>query len=87
MLAAASIAEHIAGDKKKATLLAQKGLHMYPCQSDIWGALIFSILSNHMWKEKTNWLLNRATHMRKNLETSRVLNRWVNLVEKKICTQ
>lgn len=87
VLATASIAEHIAGDKKKATLLAQKGLHMYPCQSDIWGALIFSILGNHMWKEKTNWLLNRATHMRKNLETSRVLNRWVNLVEKKICTQ
>ncbi|CAH2086383.1 unnamed protein product [Euphydryas editha] len=87
MLATASIAEHIAGDKIKATLLAKGGLHMYPCQSDIWAALLFSIITNKMWAKKSNWILNRVGHMRKNLETTRVLNRWLNLLEKKISTQ
>ncbi|XP_064071662.1 superkiller complex protein 3 [Vanessa tameamea] len=87
MIATASIAEHIVGDRKKAMLLAKGGLHMYPCQSDIWAALLFSVLNNKMWSTRTNWVLNRAGHMRKNLETTRVLSRWVNLLEKKLNKQ
>ncbi|XP_034840586.1 tetratricopeptide repeat protein 37 [Maniola hyperantus] len=84
MLATASIAEHIAGHKLKSLLLAKAGLHMYPCQSEIWAALLFSVLTNKMWFEKKKWILRVTGYMRKYLDTTRGLNRWINLLEKKL---
>ncbi|XP_023947047.2 tetratricopeptide repeat protein 37 [Bicyclus anynana] len=84
MLATASIAEHVAGNKYKSQLLAKDGLHMYPWQSEIWAALVFSILTSKLSVERKKWILNVAGHMRKNLDTSRGLNRWINLLEKKL---
>lgn len=84
MLATASIAEQIAGNKLKSLVLAKAGLHMYPCHSEIWAALLFSIVTNKIWFEKTQWILGVTAHMRKKLDTSRGLNRWITLLEKKL---
>uniref|UniRef100_S4PK36 Tetratricopeptide repeat protein 37 n=1 Tax=Pararge aegeria TaxID=116150 RepID=S4PK36_9NEOP len=84
MLATSSIAENIAGDKVKSLLLAKAGLHMYPWQSEIWAALLFSVVTNKMSIERKKWVLSVAGHMRKNLDTTRGLNRWINLLEKKL---
>lgn len=84
VLATASIAEHVAGDKSKAFALAKGGLHMYPHHSEIWAALIFSLLSHKNWKERKDWILAGAIHMRRHLDISRQLSRWVSLLEKKL---
>ncbi|CAH0720932.1 unnamed protein product, partial [Brenthis ino] len=87
ILATASIAEYLAGDKAKALLLAKIGLHMHPCQSEIWAALLLSIMTNKMWSDRKQWILNIVSHMRKNLDITRGLSRWLNLLEKKINKQ
>ncbi|XP_022819335.1 tetratricopeptide repeat protein 37 [Spodoptera litura] len=84
ILASASIAEHIAGDRVKAMLLAKEGLHKYPNQPEIWAALLFSLLSHNIWMENKTWLLGASGYMRKYLNMSRPLGRWVNLMEKKL---
>ncbi|XP_063620724.1 superkiller complex protein 3 [Cydia splendana] len=84
IISTASIAEHFAGNQAKALLLAKEGLHMYPNQSEIWAALLFSLLPHKKWTERKDWLLAAAGHMRKHLEISRSLSRWVNLIEKKL---
>lgn len=84
MLATASIAEHIAGDKNKAFILAKVGLHMYPYHSEIWAALLLSLLSHKMWIERKDWMITAASHMRRHLDISRALSRWVSLLEKKL---
>lgn len=84
ILASASIAEHMAGDRIKALLLAKDGLHMYPNQPEIWAALLFSLLSHKVWMDKKNWFLGATGHMRKHLNISRPLGRWVILMEKKL---
>ncbi|XP_026745676.1 tetratricopeptide repeat protein 37 [Trichoplusia ni] len=85
ILASASIAEHLAGDKNKALLLAKGGLHMYPNQAEIWAALLFSLLAHKVWSENKKWLLGATAHMRKSLNISRPLGRWLILMEKKLC--
>lgn len=82
MLATASVAEHLAGDKTKALILAKKGLHMYPHNSEIWAALIFSLLANNTYRK--DWLISAAGHMRRHLEITRPLSRWVGFLEKKL---
>lgn len=84
ILASASIAEHVAGDRIKSFLLAKQGLHMYPNQPEIWAALLFSLSSHKVWMENKTWLLGATGHMRKHLNISRPLGRWVNLMEKKV---
>ncbi|XP_053625223.1 superkiller complex protein 3 [Plodia interpunctella] len=84
MIATASIAEHIAGDHIKALVLAKEGLHMYPQQGEIWAALVFSLLPHKKWIEKKDWILSAANHMRRDLNISRPLTRWINLIEKKL---
>ncbi|XP_075969671.1 tetratricopeptide repeat protein 37 [Anticarsia gemmatalis] len=84
LMASASIAEHLAGDYVKSLVLAKGGLHMYPNQPEIWAALLFSLLSNSMWLERKNWLLGAAGHMRRHLNMSRQLGRWIILMEKKL---
>lgn len=84
ILASASIAEHMAGDYLKSLVLAKEGLHMYPNQAEIWAALLFSLLSNSMWVEKKAWLLGAAGFMRRHLNISRPLSRWIILMEKKL---
>ncbi|CAK1581816.1 unnamed protein product [Parnassius mnemosyne] len=84
MLATASIAEHIAGDHMKAISLAKQGLHMYPCQSDIWAAVLLSVLNHKVWLERKEWILGATMHMRRHLDISRSLIRWITLLEKKI---
>ncbi|XP_021181174.3 superkiller complex protein 3 [Helicoverpa armigera] len=84
ILASASIAEHLAGDHVKAFLLAKQGLHMYPNQAEIWAALLFSLLSHKLWMDNKTWLLGASGHMRKHLNISRPLGRWVILMEKKL---
>lgn len=84
IIASGSIAEHLAGDFVKSLALAKGGLHMYPNQAEIWAALLFSLLSNSQWVEKKSWLLGAAGHMRRCLNTSRQINRWIILMEKKL---
>lgn len=84
MIATASIAENIAGNHKNALLIAKQGLHMYPCQAEIWAALLFSLLSDKKWIDKKKWIVNAAGHMRRHLDISRPLSRWVSLLEKKL---
>ncbi|KAI5637937.1 tetratricopeptide repeat domain-containing protein [Phthorimaea operculella] len=84
LIATASVAEHIAGNPKKALALAKQGLHMYPQQAEIWAALLFSLLPHKKWTEKKDWILGAAGYMRRQLDTSRPLIKWVNLVEKRI---
>ncbi|XP_068629458.1 superkiller complex protein 3 [Battus philenor] len=84
MLATASIAEHIAGDRMKAMVLAKDGLHMYPCQADVWAAILLSVLNHNVWVERKDWIIGAIVHMRKNLDISRALARWVTLIEKKL---
>ncbi|KPJ06141.1 Tetratricopeptide repeat protein 37 [Papilio machaon] len=84
MLATASIAEHVAGDRTKAMVIAKEGLHMYPCQSEVWAAVLLSILNNKIWLEKKDWILSAIVNMRRNLDISRPLSRWVTLLEKKL---
>ncbi|KAM3963155.1 superkiller complex protein 3 [Aphomia sociella] len=84
MIAMASIAEHIAGDHVKALTLAKNGLHMYPQQCEIWAALLFSLLPHKMWINKKDWILGAASHMRRHLDITRPLSRWISLLEKKI---
>lgn len=84
IIASASIAEHLAGDRAKAFLLAKEGLHMYPNQSDIWAALLLSLVSNKTWTDRRAWLLTAAGHMRRHLNVSRPMSRWVSLIEKKL---
>ncbi|KAJ0180592.1 hypothetical protein K1T71_003996 [Dendrolimus kikuchii] len=85
IIASASIAEHLAGDRVKAFILAKEGLHMYPNQSEIWAALLLSLVSNKTWTERKYWLLTAAGHMRRHLNISRPMSRWVSLIEKKLC--
>ncbi|XP_032513579.2 superkiller complex protein 3 [Danaus plexippus] len=87
MLATASIAEHVGGDKRKASLLAKQGLHTHPDQPEVWAALLLSIVTNTMWHEKRLWISSATGHMRKNLNITRSLARWINLLDKKISTQ
>lgn len=84
MIATASIAEHIAGNHVKALLLAKEGLHMYPCQAEIWAALLFSLIAHKSWSDKNEWIVRAASYMRRHLEISRPLSRWVGLLEKKL---
>lgn len=84
MIATASIAEHVAGNHVKALLLAKEGLHMYPCQAEIWAALLFSLVAHKSWSDKNKWILGAACYMRRHLEISRPLSRWVGLLEKKL---
>ncbi|XP_028161897.1 tetratricopeptide repeat protein 37 [Ostrinia furnacalis] len=84
ILATASIAEHIAGNKSKALTLAKGGLHKYPHHSEIWAALLFSLLSHKNWLDRKDWMVGAAVHMRRHLDISRPLSRWVSLVEKKL---
>ena len=84
VLATASVAEYLAGDKIKALLLAKIGLHLYPCQTEIWAALLLSVVTNKIWLDKQQWILSAVTHVRKDITTSRALIRWLNLLEKKI---
>lgn len=84
MIATASIAEHIAGNHVKAMMLAKEGLHMYPCQAEIWAALLFSLLAHKSWSDKNEWIAHAASYMRRHLEISRPLSRWVGLLEKKL---
>lgn len=84
MIASASIAENLAGDCTKAFIFAKEGLHMYPNQSEIWAALLYSLLTNNLWSERKYWLLKAAGHMRRNLNVSRPMSRWINLIEKKL---
>lgn len=84
ILASASIAEHLAGDRIKSLSLAKQGLHMYPNKPEIWAALLFSLLSYKVWMENKNWLLGASGHMRKHLSISRPFGRWVILMEKKL---
>ncbi|XP_026757687.2 tetratricopeptide repeat protein 37 [Galleria mellonella] len=84
MIAMASIAEHIAGDHTKALLLAKEGLHIYPQQCEIWAALLFALLSHKMWINQKDWILGAANHMRRHLDITRPLSRWISLLEKKV---
>lgn len=84
MLATASIAEHIAGDHKKAMSLAKVGLHMYPCQSDVWAAILLCVLNCKMWLERKSWILTVIINIRKHLLVTRPLSHWITLLEKKI---
>lgn len=84
MIATASIAEHTAGNRVRALQLAKQGLHLYPCKAEIWAALLLSLLSNKMWIERKDWILSAAGYMRKHLEVTRPMSRWVNLMEKKL---
>lgn len=81
MLATASIAENLAGEKIKALILAKKGLHMYPCELEIWAAILFSRLQTKCDK---NWTLAVLNFMRKNLDITRPMTRWISLLEKKL---
>ncbi|KAI8434886.1 hypothetical protein MSG28_003372 [Choristoneura fumiferana] len=84
IISTASIAEHFAGNPARALFLAKEGLHMYPNQSEIWAALLFSLLPHKKWGERKDWLLAAAGHIRRHLEISRPLSRWVNLLEKRL---
>ncbi|XP_049867353.1 tetratricopeptide repeat protein 37 [Pectinophora gossypiella] len=84
MIATASISEHLAGNRAKALLLAKQGLHMYPRQAEIWAALLFSLISHKKWIEKTDWIASVAGYMRRQLDVTRPLSRWVGLLEKKM---
>lgn len=84
MIATASISEHVAGNHVKALLLAKEGLHMYPCQAEIWAALLFSLVAHKSWADKSEWIVNAASYMRRHLEISRPLSRWAGLLEKKL---
>ncbi|CAF4937818.1 unnamed protein product [Pieris macdunnoughi] len=81
MLATASVAENLSGNTGKALILAKKGLHLYPCQTEIWAATLFSILQT---KYDKNWIFAASNHMRKNLDATRPMTRWLNLLEKKL---
>lgn len=84
MLAIASVAEHLDKNYKKAMTLAKKGLHMYPQKSEIWAALVFSLLTNNTYIDKKVWILYATKHMRRHLEISRNLSRWIGFVEKRL---
>lgn len=84
MIATASIAEHTAGNRGKALQLAKHGLHLYPCKAEIWAALLLSLFTNKMWIERQDWILSAAGYMRKYLDMTRPMSRWVNLMEKKL---
>lgn len=84
MLATASIAEHIAGNKTKALTLAKAGLHMYPDNVELWAALVLSLLANNDYAHRKDWLIVVAGQMRRHSEISRPLVRWISLIEKKV---
>ncbi|CAG9096987.1 unnamed protein product [Plutella xylostella] len=84
ILATASIAEHLAGNKLKALTLAKQGLHMYPQTAEIWAALLFSMQSNIEFVEKKKWMIGAAGHMRSQLEISAPLSKWAGVLEKKL---
>ncbi|XP_059057141.1 superkiller complex protein 3 [Achroia grisella] len=84
IIATASIAEHIAGDHVKALLLAKEGLHIYPEQCEIWAALLLSLITHKMWITQKDWILNAASHVRRHLDITRPLSRWISILEKKI---
>ncbi|XP_041977159.1 tetratricopeptide repeat protein 37 [Aricia agestis] len=84
MLATASVAEQMSGDINRASLLGRKGVHMYPFHSEIWAALLFSIITDKNSPDKKFWILRTTTRMRKHLHVARSLSRWINLIEKKL---
>lgn len=84
IMATASIAEHIAGDPRKALILAKQGLHMYPSQAEIWAVILHALLTHNMWLERKKWILAISEYMRRYLDISRKLNRWLILVEKRL---
>ncbi|XP_038215401.1 tetratricopeptide repeat protein 37 [Zerene cesonia] len=84
MMATASVAENVSGDKLKAMLLAKKGLHLYPSQPEVWAAILFSITCQKINLEKRDWTLAAANHMRRQLDVSRQMIRWITLLEKKL---
>ncbi|GBP57008.1 Tetratricopeptide repeat protein 37 [Eumeta japonica] len=84
MLATASVAEHLAGNYTCALLKAKQGLHIYPGQVEIWAALMYTLLSTKQYVQRKQWLLNVAIYIRRHLEISRVLSRWVSLIEKRL---
>ncbi|XP_037295407.1 tetratricopeptide repeat protein 37 [Manduca sexta] len=84
IMATASIAEHIAGNNINSLLLAKDGLHMYPTQVEIWAALLRSLLSHKMCLERKPWILGMIEHIRKHLNASRRLVKWITIIEKKL---
>ncbi|KAL4710705.1 hypothetical protein ACJJTC_004350 [Scirpophaga incertulas] len=86
MIATASIAEHIAGEKNQAFTLAKKGLHSFPNSAEVWASLLLSLLAQKSWLERKDWIIAAAGYMRRHLKISRPLSRWVSLLEKKLST-
>lgn len=86
MFTTASIAEHISKNHHVGLVIAKKGLHMYPQESEIWAALVFSLLSNKDFIEdnRRRWLIAATGHMRRHLDISRHLSRWTSIIEKKL---
>lgn len=84
MLAIASVAEQERGNGDLGFVLAKKGLHMYPQSSEIWAALIYYLLSSKLYNDKKKWISFATGHMRKHLDMSRNLSRWINLLDKKL---
>ncbi|CAK1545281.1 unnamed protein product [Leptosia nina] len=84
MLSTASIAENVSGNKTKSFSLAKQGLHMYPNQSEIWAALIFSLLTQSQTFNQKDWTLASTNYMRKHFNLTRPMTRWISLLEKKL---
>ncbi|XP_072943727.1 superkiller complex protein 3-like [Epargyreus clarus] len=84
MFAIASIAEYNAGDRVKSLKFGKEGLHINPCHSELWAAVLFTLMSNKKWSSKKRWILAMLGYMRKHLTMTRPLSRWVTLVEKKL---
>lgn len=84
LIATASVAEFIAGDRVRAFILAKQGLHLFPCQPEIWAAVLRSLVSHKIWLFKKPCIMRITDFMRKNLNISRRLAKWITLVEKKL---
>ncbi|VVC99072.1 unnamed protein product [Leptidea sinapis] len=84
ILATASIANNMAGEKIKAMSLAKKGLHMYPFKSDIWAVLLFLQLCQNLSHDVKIWTLGVTTFMRKHLNLSRTMKKWISLIESQV---